>query len=653
MAIAALKKIEILGHASDRDGVLGFLQRQGTVEVIDLTDRSEEYKHLSFGEQPVRREKVTDAVEKLSWIMSFLEGVSEAKKSALAPKPVLRNQELAGWLRGFDYAALYQRCRGIEASLKKAEKLKLELGSKKKELIPWVRLSLPLASLGETEHTASVLGCVGRKTFPKLRDELHSSPESEIQVVNEDRSCIYILVMYLKEAQEQVMELLRRHEFVPHHLPAYHKPVKQVLEELDAEDQRLESERLAHLEAARTLLSEEMKVAALLDYFSNLDRKELAKQHLLYSDETFYLQGWIRDTDASPAEKKLRAGFDTVEAYLSDPSPDDELPVVLENKGPVRPFEFLTGIYGYPGYQDVDPTPFLAPFFFLFFGYCLGDAIYGLILVLASLFFLKKFPLGPQGKRFFRLFLYCGVSTMVMGALTGGWLGDLSRYLFGTTIPALWVSPQDNPTAVLNVALIIGIISIWTGYAVAAYSNIRRKQYLAVVLDQVPVFVLLAGLTGIGLVFLKTISPEHTNLSLALSGIGCAVLLVTGGRHERSMMDKILFGILGPYTAVTGYLSDILSFSRLWALGLVTAAMASTVNLIGATMGKLIPVVGVVIGVFIIVGGHLLTLAVNTLGAFVHPVRLVFVEFFSKFFRSTGRPFQPLAIENTFTVIEE
>jgi len=653
MAIATLKKIDILGHSLQRDHVLQFLQDEGNVEVIDLTDKSDEYKDFSFERQSVRYEEVSEAVEKLSRIMSFFEGLAETKRSPLAPKPVLRRRELLDLLENFDYNALYERCRGIEASLKSIERNKMELGSRRKQLLPWVRLDVPLDALAETELTASTLGCAGRKNFPQLREHLESSPEAHLGVVDQDRACMYVFVVYLKTAEEEVTERLRQHEFAFHRLPRHPRRVHEVLSEIAAEEEQLESERLARLQEARSLLSEETRVAALLDYFANLEKKESAKDHLLYSSETFFLQGWIRAQDAAAARKKLQTRFDTVDVYLSDPSPDDVLPVVLKNRKVLYPFEFLTGMYGYPAYQDVDPTPFLAPFFFLFFGYCLGDAVYGLILAMFSVFALKKFKMGPQGTRFFRLLLYCGISTIVVGALTGGWLGDLSKYIFGRTLPAIWVSPQDNPTAVLNVALILGIINIWTGYAVAAYGNIRRKQYLAVVLDQVPIFFLLAGLTGIGLIFLKTLSADAVQPSLALVGVGAVVILAAHGRHEPSLAGKVGFGVLGVYSAATGYLSDILSYSRLWALGLVTAAMASTVNLIAATMGKLIPVVGTVFAVFIILGGHILTLLVNTLGAFVHPIRLVFVEFFSKFFRSTGRPFQPLAIENRFTVIEE
>jgi len=653
MAIATLKKIDIIGHSAEGDLVLEFLQGEGKVEVIDLADKSDEYRDLSFQEQSFRYEEVSQAVEKLSRLISFFEDFGETKRSALSPKPVLRRHELLDLLKKLDYDALYKRCRETESSLKKLGKKRVELASRRKELLPWSLLDTPLDALRDTEFTASSLGSVREESFPQLQEALESFPEAHLEVVNEEKGNVYLFVVYLKTAEEEVTELLREHEFAFHRLPGVPRRVKEFLKEIAVEEQRLESERLARLDEVRNLLSEENKVAALLDYFSNFEKRESVKEHLLYSGETFFLQGWITAQDALAAQKKLRARFDTVEVFLSDPSPDDTLPIVLENKQIVRPFEFLTGIYGYPAYQDVDPTPFLAPFFAVFFGYCLGDAVYGLILVLASVFALRKFRMGPQGQRFFRLLLYCGVSTIFFGALTSGWLGDLPNYIFGRTIPAIWVNPLENPTDVLSIALILGILQIWTGYAVAAYDNIRRKRYLAVLLDQAPIFLLLAGLTGIGLIFLKTLSAEATNLCLALVGVGGIVILAAHGRHERSLAGKAGFGVLGLYTTAIGYLSDILSYSRLWALSLVTGAMAATVNLIAFTVGKMVPIVGVVLAVIIFVVGHAATLLINALGAFVHTIRLQFVEFFTKFFKSTGKPFQPLSIENRFTVIQE
>ena len=342
MAIAALKKIQILGHNAERDDVLEFLQQAGQVEVIDLTDRREEYEDFSFDQLSIPYEKVTDAVEKLSWTRSFLEGLAETKRSALASKPVFHRQKLADLLRDFDYEAYYSRCREVEASFRDIEKKRLELESRKKELLPWAGLDTSLDRLSPTEFTACTLGAVRVKNLPALKEHLRSLPDIHLEKVDEDSVHIFLFVTYMRSDEEQVHELLRQNEFAFHHLPPYAGPIEEVIESFIEDEQRLEAGRLTQLEAATGMRSEETKVAGLLDYFSNLERKEGAKQYLLYSQETFFLQGWIRHGDAETARKKIEKKFGSVGVYLSDPSPDDVLPIVLENKKAVRPFEFLT-----------------------------------------------------------------------------------------------------------------------------------------------------------------------------------------------------------------------------------------------------------------------------------------------------------------------
>lgn len=651
MAIAPLKKIEVLGHVSERDVVLEFLQREGNVEVIDLKDRSEEYSDFAFGRQSISYKEVTEAIERLSYLMSFFEGLGKTKRSRLGPKPVLRRRELMELLRGFDFAGLHERCRGIESSLKNADKRRMELESRKKELLPWAAMDAPLDAIGETDFTRSALGSIQNEAYDSLREAIESVPEAHLEVVGKDKQGVFLVIVYLKVAEEEVTEVLRQHEFVFHHLPHYRGLAEEALKNIASEEERLESQRLAHLEEGKKLLPEEDKVAALMDYFSNLERNESTKDHLLYSEETFFLQGWIKAGDAPAAQRELPERFGTVEVYVSEPSPDDVAPTILENRELVQPFEFLTGIYGYPSYGALDPTPFLSPFFFLFFGFCLGDAVYGLVLVLASLWVLKKLKMGWMGTRFFRLMLYCGISTTVVGALTGSWLGDL----FGIPPVLLLIGfdPRTQLTTLLNVALVLGIVQVWTGYAVAAYGSLRRGQIKDAILNQGPIFFLLAGLTGIGLAFLGTISTKAMTVSLSLAGFGTLVIISAHGRSQSSIGGKIGFGVLSWYWATSGYLSDILSYSRLWALGLVTGAMASTLNRIASSLGEMVPVVGILVTLILLVGGHIFTLLVNVLGAFVHSLRLQFVEFFSKFIGSTGRPFRPLSIENRFTVIQE
>lgn len=649
MAVATLKRIEILGHIAERDAVLEFLQRRGQVELIDLTERSDEYAKLSFSPQEVRHEEVTQTVEKLAWLKTFLDTADRDKTSPFAARPTLRRQQLLDILQNFRFETLYRRCREIDASLKSIEKKRIELESKRMELLPWLRLDVPLESLSGTPSTSASLGLVRKQQLPALKEVLESHPEAHVELVDEDDANAYLFFTYLKPFEEQLTDLLREHEIQMVQLHTYRGSVEEILNDADVEEGQLETQRETLLGEVTRFTPEKNKVAALLDSFSNREKKEDAKEHLLYSGAAFFIQGWVRNDDAETLQKTLQETFETVDVYVSAPSPDDVLPTVLDNRNPVRPFEVLTGIYGYPAYREVDPTPFMAPFFFIFFGYCLGDALYGLILTLFSTIALKKFQLGPQGKRFFRLLLYCGISTIFVGVLTSGWLGDL----FIQWIPPLWVNPMENPTAILNVALILGIIQIWVGYAVAAFDNIRRKRYLAALVDQASTFLVLGGLTGIGLMFLNTIPTTALNLCLALAAVGGVVIVATAGRRERSIAGKVGFGFLGLYNTAIGYLSDILSYSRLWALGMVTGAMAATVNLISAEVIKMIPVVGIVLAVVIFVLGHSATFLINALGAFVHTIRLQFVEFFTKFFRETGRPFRPFATENRFTVIQE
>lgn len=649
MAVATLKRIEILGHLSERDAVLELLQRQGQVELIDLRERSDEYTKLSFALQDVRHEEVTQSVEKLEWLKTFLDATDGNKTSPFAARPVLRRQELLDILQNFRFEMLYKRCREIDASLKNIEKKRIELESKRMELLPWMDLDIPLESLSGTPSTSTTLGRVRKQQLPALSEVLEPHSEAHMELVDEDDANAYLFFACLKPSEEQLSDLLREHEVQIVQLHAYRGSVEQILNGADAEERQLESQRETLLGEASRYVPEKNNVAALLDYFSNLETKEGAKGHLLYSTEAFFIQGWVRKDDAETLQKTLQDSFETVGVYVSAPSPEDALPTVLDNRNPVRPFEVLTGIYGYPAYRELDPTPFMAPFFFIFFGYCLGDALYGLILTLFSIIALRKFQLGPQGKRFFRLLLYCGISAIIVGILTSGWLGDL----FIKWIPPVWVNPMENPTAILNVALILGIIQIWVGYAVAAYGNIRRKRYFAALVDQAATFLVLAGLTGIGLMFLNTIPANALNLCLAMAAAGGVIIVATAGRHERSIAGKIGFGVLGLYSTAIGYLSDILSYSRLWALGMVTGAMAATVNLIAAEVNRMIPVVGIVFAIVIFVLGHSATFLINALGAFVHTIRLQFVEFFTKFFRETGRPFRPFTTENKFTVIQE
>ncbi len=300
-----------------------------------------------------------------------------------------------------------------------------------------------------------------------------------------------------------------------------------------------------------------------------------------------------------------------------------------------------------------------------------------MILVAVSWLMLKKLKMGPQGQKFWKLFLFCGISTIFIGAATGSWFGNLIDLLgesnkiflplknFKDSLVIL--DPLKEPTKLLGIALCFGIIQVWFGNIVAAIGNIKNKRFLDVALDQAPMLTLLFGLTGLGLIFLKLLPGPHAGLFKNATLLAAIALISTQGRWEKGIGAKLFYGIYNLYNAFSGYLSDILSYSRLWALGLVTGVMAITINLIAIQFSQILvstlPFTNKIIFlkiavsslalIVIFVLGHSVSFMMNLLGAFVHPLRLQFVEFFSKFFKSGGNTLKPFKVETKYINLSE
>jgi V/A-type H+-transporting ATPase subunit I len=264
---------------------------------------------------------------------------------------------------------------------------------------------------------------------------------------------------------------------------------------------------------------------------------------------------------------------------------------------------------------------------------------------------------------------------MIIGALTGSWFGNLFDVLAqsnGVFLPLkrfkdslVVLDPMQEPTRLLGLALSLGIVQVWFGNIVAAIGNFKNRRYLDILWDQVPMLIFLYGLTNLGLVFLKLVQPKHLPLFKNSALLGAVMLVATQGRAEKGLAAKIFYGFYNLYSSLSGYLSDILSYSRLWALGLVTGVMAGTINLISVQFSQIIisaplikdihilkAAIGALVLIVLFSAGHLISFLMNLLGAFVHPVRLQFVEFFSKFFKSGGRGFKPFKLETRYVSIK-
>jgi len=344
-----------------------------------------------------------------------------------------------------------------------------------------------------------------------------------------------------------------------------------------------------------------------------------------------------------------------VEIVTVEPKEGEAPPIAIENASLIKPFESVTEIYGFPKYKELDPTPLLAVFFILFFGFCLGDAGYGITLSLVAFFMYKKFVLSDGAKKILKLLFYGGIASTIAGILSGGWFGvDPANFPpFLKTVSNILLSmrvidPLKNPIAMLILALGFGIVHITFGKLISFYLKWREKQYVAAICDDLlwTFFFLSLVLTGVEAAGAIKIG----DIGWKLASIGAVLLVLTQGRAQKNIIMKLVSGVLSLYGTVA-YLSDVLSYSRILALGLATTIIAMVINLI-AEMTKGIPFVGYLIMIAILIFGHIFNIIINVLGAFIHSGRLQFVEFFSKFLEGGGKEFKPFKHQTQYVQID-
>jgi V/A-type H+-transporting ATPase subunit I len=333
---------------------------------------------------------------------------------------------------------------------------------------------------------------------------------------------------------------------------------------------------------------------------------------------------------------------------------NEDVPVLIENKSFAAGVESITDMYSSPSNKDVDPNPIMAFFYYVFFGLMLSDAGYGLLMVIFSIFAKKKMKVTGNLKKMADMVLYCGISTVFWGAMFGGFFGDLiptvcKTFLGMTDMPslAIWMEPMNNSIELLLYCFLFGIIHLMAGVLIRGYMLIRDKNYLGAICDTIPVMVFVAGFAIVGASFFTQIPQNIKSMGSGILLAGAVLIVLTAGRSSKNILGKLGGGLYGLYNAASGYLGDILSYSRLLALGLVTGVIANVINLLAAMGGNII------IFILIFLLGHTVNIAINLIGTYVHTSRLQYVEFFSKFYEGSGRSFTPFKIKSKFFTIKE
>ncbi|KPJ66422.1 hypothetical protein AMJ44_08395 [candidate division WOR-1 bacterium DG_54_3] len=654
MAIVEMQKIHIVSLGPYKDQILKSLQKN---EVLDIQEVSGIEK-LPLSPEEIGRYELELAEIKSA--ITFLESAGRIRKSFIEtfipPKEEITEEELIQTCREFKCPEIVKNCTDLENRLTNLKNLRNELQTEHEKLLPWRKLGIPLTHLTCTVKTCILLGSIKTKRLKEFKSQIEKLTEAaEVKVVNRTKEEIYLFIVYLAAEGEAFTELLSKTEFNQITLPVTGGTPAHEISRIRILLSEIESETKEILAEARSLGHHLNKLKYMYDYILENKVNLEVKQKLADTNYTFIMEGWIRKTDFDKLKFELSKITNELEIFRIEPAQGEKPPILLKNPALLSPFELITKIYGTPKFEEFDPSLPLAFFFALFFGICLGDFGYGLILALISIYFLKRYRLPEGGKKLFRLFLLGGGVSAIVGILTGSYLGYSPKQIPPALLPLKEflssiqiIDPIKSPLAMLVLSLALGVIQILFGIFLQMLQRIKNKQFASAVLDDGLWIFFLGSL--VFLILSNALSMQTVQIASRMSLGGAIALVLTQGRHKKNIIQKFLSGLLSLYR-VSGYMGDTLSYSRLLALGMSTTIIGSVINIL-AGMVKEVPVLGILLMIALLIFGHLFNLLVGTLGAFVHSTRLQMVEFFSKFYEGGGREFRPYKREAEYTVLK-
>lgn len=642
MAIVKMKKLHVIAMADRRETLLKGLQRLGCVEISepkDVLSSDAQWAGLfrrSDSAQAEAKSRLADvdaALEAMRLYAGLKDGLFIQRRPVTEAEFLDADAERAA-------RAVCGAVREQLGVLTQAEREEGQIRGRMAALVPWETLDLPLEQ-GGTAHTRFRLGvCPARTDVELLRAQIAAEDlAAEVLEISADKLQRYLLVILHRADEGKAQELLRHAGFSAASFPGVTGTAAENLRLLERALEETRSRRDAAAAAIAASAKDRDVLRAYADRLRTEAAKERSAESLLTDGTVLLLQGWV------PAEREDAVGTFLTENGCAwetcDPAAEElpEVPIQLKNNWFTRPLNMVTEMYSLPSYTNVDPNPLMAPFFILFYGIMMADMGYGLLMILAGAFVTRRYrPQGTMG-HLFSLMTLCGISTFLMGAVTGGFFGDfLTQAVKITTgrdfaLPALF-TPLDDTLMILIGSMALGLVQIVTGMAISFIRKVKAGQIMDAVWEEVTWWIVFAGL---GLMALGV-----TELVLYLG----LAMVVIGPVVTNKGIGKItgVFGSL--YNHITGYFGDILSYSRLMALMLAGSVIAQVFNTLGAIPGNII------LFVVISMAGNALNFALNLLGCYVHDLRLQCLEYFGKFYEDGGRPFRPLAAETKYVDIQ-
>ena len=650
MAIAKMSKVMLIAPTDKQNDLLDAIQELQSLEVTSLEQAKELFTENSIALQEVDTEKMNALQQKFEGIHAAITFVKKNQKQPSliqklkTPKEQFTLSELQKEVQSWDADALVEHVESIRTTLrKKDEKLK-ELREKEALLRKWSVLDFYPKDIFKHPYTKTKMGTIPQATDNAYLEGLKQSELISVHEVYHTREEIGLLVTYPRKAQQAAKEELAKAHFSIVWYAFEEAPSVELEKNLKAQQAVVEAKKkvLEDLQEEKDLLRQ-LQLSSEVTY--NELQKEQAKNELVNGQHVFVLQGWLTTKAVDAVEVQLKEKLGEGE-YVFLPleiaeEEYEEVPTVLENNAFLQPFENLTEMYGLPKYGELDPTPYTAPFYLVFFGMMAADFGYGALLWLGTFIMLKFFHFDKGMNRNLKFFHLLSYPVMIWGIVFGS--------AFGADLPFQPLSLSKDLITIMILSIIFGVIQIMVGLSLGAYSNLKKKAYTDAYTSHLGWLAIITGIIlyvlGSMVLNISWIATIGSSIAI-IAAVAIVVVTVLSSENKWGGLASSLYNLYG----ISGYVADVVSYTRLMALAVSGGSIASAFNML---VGFLPPVARFTAGIFLIVALQGLNIFLSFLGAYVHGLRLQFVEFFGKFYDGGGHALKPFKTYEKYVDIKQ